>query len=167
MPQDDVDLLVAAWRRERPDLDVSPLEVLSRVSRIARQLDIQRRTAFAESELEPWEFDVLAALRRAGEPAAMSPGQLGAATLVTSGTITNRVDRLEGRGLVRRERDPEDRRGVSVVLTDAGRELVDRALAEWIERERSLLAGLSSAERDRLAAMLRTVLVSFGASADG
>lgn len=159
--RDDVDTLVSAWQRERPDLDVSPLEVLSRVSRIARQLDIQRKVAFAQVGLETWEFDVLAALRRAGSPPALSPGQLGAQTLVTSGTMTNRVDRLEERGLVQRERDVNDRRGVRVVLTDEGRDLVDRALADWLDRERRLLAPLSTKERGELANMLRAVALAF------
>src|SRR5438270_11712156 len=92
--RDEVDRLVAAWRRERPDLDVQPLEVLSRVTRLARHLDRARRTAFAEHGLEPWEFDVLSALRRAGAPYQLSPGQLLTQTLVTSGTMTNRIDRL-------------------------------------------------------------------------
>ena len=94
--QDEVDRLVAAWRRERPDLDVRPFEVLSRVTRLARHLDRARRAAFAEHDLEVGEFDVLAALRRAGDPYVLSPGQLLAQTLVTSGTMTNRIDRLEG-----------------------------------------------------------------------
>ena len=118
---DEVDRITAAWQRERPDLDVSPLQVLSRVSRLARHLDLARRQAFAAHDLETWEFDVLAALRRAGAPYSLSPGQLGTETLVTSGTMTNRIDRLEDRGLVRREPDPSDRRGVRVVLTDEGR----------------------------------------------
>lgn len=159
--RDDVDTLVSAWQRERPDLDVSPLEVLSRVSRIARQLDIQRKATFAHVGLETWEFDVLAALRRAGAPAALSPGQLGTQTLVTSGTMTNRVDRLEQRGLVQRERDVNDRRGVRVVLTSQGRELVDRALAVWLDRERQLLAPLNDRERTELANMLRSVALAF------
>ena len=97
--QDEVDRLVAAWARERPDLDVRPLEVLSRVTRLARHLDRARRTAFAAHGLETWEFDVLAALRREGKPYVLSPGQLISQTMVTSGTMTNRVDRLEHAGL--------------------------------------------------------------------
>jgi hypothetical protein len=93
---DEVDRLVAAWRRERPDLDVEPLEVLSRVSRLARHLDRARRIAFSEHQLESWEFDVLTSLRRAGTPYQLSPGQLLTQTLVTSGTMTNRIDRLTG-----------------------------------------------------------------------
>ena len=111
---DEVDRIVAAWRRERPDLDVEPLTVFSRVSRLARHLDRARRGAFARHDLETWEFDVLSALRRAGEPYRLSPGVLVAQTLVTSGTMTNRIDRLEERGLVERHRCPDDRRGVLV-----------------------------------------------------
>lgn len=101
--EDEVDRLVAAWRRERPELDVDPLHVLSRVSRLARHLDLARRTAFAEHGLEAWEFDVLTALRRAGPPYRLSAGALLRATLVTSGTMTNRIDRLERSGLVDRK----------------------------------------------------------------
>ncbi len=158
---DEVDQLVAAWRRERPDLDVSPLEILSRVTRLAKHLDIARKAAFGEVGLELWEFDVLAALRRAGDPYALSPGQLATQTLVTSGTITNRVDRLEQRGLVNRERDPNDRRGVRVVLTDQGRKLVDEALTDLLERERMLLEDLNNAQQTSLAKMLRTLVSPF------
>ena len=93
--RDEVDDLVAAWQAQRPDLDVEPLQVLSRVSRLARHLDRARRDAFAGHGLEPWEFDVLAALRRQGPPYQLSPGALLRITLVTSGTMTNRIDRLE------------------------------------------------------------------------
>ena len=106
-----MDLLADAWRRERPDLDVGPVEVLSRVSRLARHLDLRRREAFRGSGIETWEFDVLAALRRAGAPYQLSPGRLLRETLVTSGTMTNRIDRLAERGLVERHPDPDDRRG--------------------------------------------------------
>ena len=158
---DEVDHLIAAWRRERPDLDVTPLEVLSRVSRLARHLDLARRAAFHAVGLETWEFDVLAALRRAGRPYALSPGQIGAQTLVTSGTMTNRVDRLEGRRLVRRERDPLDRRGVSVVLTEAGKREVDSALTDLLKRERVILAALKAHEQASLATALRTLATGF------
>ena len=158
---DEVDQLVQAWRRERPDLDVSPLEILSRVTRLARHLDIARKAAFSDVGLEIWEFDVLAALRRAGDPYALSPGQLGSQTMVTSGTITNRVDRLEERGLVRRERDPNDRRGVRVVLTDKGRTVVDEALTDLLNRERQLLEDLSATEQKSLANMLKALVGPF------
>ncbi|GAB3068126.1 MarR family transcriptional regulator TamR [Intrasporangium mesophilum] len=158
-PGDDVDEIVAAWRRERPDLDVSPLEVLSRVSRLARRLDLARGSAFSEHLLEGWAFDVLSALRRAGEPYELSPGQLVQQTLVTSGTMTNRVDRLERNGFVERRPDPGDRRGVLVRLSPAGRDIVDAAMADLIEQEKSLLSELSPAERTQLATLLRRMLV--------
>ncbi len=156
--EDEVDDLVSSWRRERPDLDIDPLQVLSRVTRLARTLDDARRSAFAEVGLDLWEFDVLAALRRAGQPYAASPGQLGSQTLVTSGTMTNRVDRLEQRGLVRRERSPDDRRGIRVVLTEAGREAVDQALSDLLERERLILSGLDPTQRAELASLLRALM---------
>ena len=159
--EDEVDRLVAAWRRERPDLDVEPLEVLSRISRLARHLDRARRTAFAEHSLESWEFDVLTALRRAGAPYQLSPGQLLTQTLVTSGTMTNRIDRLAGKGLVQRLPDPGDRRGVLVRLTVAGQDLADRALAGLLARERALLAELSAGQRGELAGLLRQLVAPF------
>lgn len=158
---DEVDRLVAAWARERPDLDVGPLEVLSRVTRLARHLDRARSSAFADHDLEVWEFDVLAALRRAGRPYALSPGQLVAQTMVTSGTMTNRVDRLEDRRLVQRLPDPVDRRGVRVRLTPRGRDRVDAALADLLARERQLLAALGPADRDTLSGLLRRLVTPF------
>jgi DNA-binding MarR family transcriptional regulator len=159
--EDEVDRIVAAWRRERPDLDVSPLHVLSRVTRLARHLDRHRGAAFAAHGLEAWEFDVLAALRRAGPPYELSPGQLTAETLVTSGTMTNRIDRLEGRDLVRRRPDPADGRGVIVRLTDEGRALVDTALQDLLARERGLLAELDEESVASLAAALRRLVAPF------
>jgi DNA-binding MarR family transcriptional regulator len=159
--QDEVDSLVAAWARERPDLDVRPLEVLSRVTRLARHLDRARRTAFALHGLESWEFDVLTALRRAGKPYALSPGQLLTQTLVTSGTMTNRVDRLEDRGRVTRLPDPRDRRGVQVRLTARGKDLVDAALKDLLVREEELLGALTPRQQDVLASLLRTLVLPF------
>jgi DNA-binding MarR family transcriptional regulator len=155
---DEVDRIVGAWRRERPDLDVAPLEVLSRVTRLARHLDRARSAAFARHGLETWEFDVLAALRRSGEPYRLSPGQLVAQTMVTSGTMTNRIDRLAGRGLVQRLPDPADGRGVMVRLEDSGRLLADAALADLLQIERGVLAVLRPAEHEQLSGLLRTLL---------
>ncbi|MDQ2797888.1 MAG: MarR family transcriptional regulator [Actinomycetota bacterium] len=160
---DEVDRIVAAWERERPDLDVAPLQVLSRVSRLARHLDLARSAAFAERGLELWEFDVLSALRRSGEPYQLSPGQLVTQTLVTSGTMTNRVDRLAARGFVERSPDPSDRRGVIVSLTTSGREVVDAALADLLGRERSLLSRLPDDDQSALAMLLRVMLEPFDA----
>jgi DNA-binding MarR family transcriptional regulator len=159
--RDEVDDLVAAWRAQRPDLDVEPMQVLSRISRLARHLDIARRGAFAEHGLESWEFDVLSALRRQGPPFQLTPGALLRATLVTSGTMTNRIDRLVRKGLVRREPDPRDKRGVLVTLTEQGEGRVDAALAGLLRRERALLAGLDDAERRNLADLMRILLAPF------
>jgi DNA-binding MarR family transcriptional regulator len=161
VPPDEVDHLVAAWHRERPDLDITPLHVLSRVSRLARHLDLARRQAFAEHGLESGEFDVLAALRRAGAPYVLSPGRLAVVTLVSSGTMTNRIDRLSDDGLVVREPDPSDGRGVLVRLTQTGRAVVDAALTDLVDRERELLADLSREDQEELAALLRIVVRPF------
>ncbi len=158
---DEVDALVAAWQRERPDLDVTPMHVLSRVTRLARHLDLARREAFAAHDLEAGEFDVLAALRRAGKPYELTPSQLIAANLVTSGTMTNRIDRLEQKNLVTRKPDPNDGRGVLVKLTTAGQNAVDAALTDLLERERILLAGISKSERNQLADVLREIVLPF------
>lgn len=159
-----MDRLIEAWKRERPELDVAPMGVLSRVSRLARHLDLARRQAFADQELESWEFDVLSALRRSGEPYQLTPGRLLRETLVTSGTMTNRVDRLANRGLVERLPDPSDRRGVLVRLTSDGRTRVDAAIDSLLERERALLTGLSDNESAHLADMLRTLVTPFDAA---
>ncbi|WP_041289524.1 MarR family winged helix-turn-helix transcriptional regulator [Kribbella flavida] len=159
--RDEVDRLIEAWRRERPDLDVAPMEVLSRVSRLARHLDRARSQAFETHGLESWEFDVLAALRRAGPPYQLSPGRLLKETLVTSGTMTNRVDRLAARGLVERLPDPADRRGVLVQLTTAGRDSVDAALADLLAHERTLLAAITERDQVKLAKLLRELVGPF------
>ena len=158
---DEVDRLVGAWSRERPDLDTAPMEVLSRVTRLARHLDLARRTAFEAHDLETWEFDVLTALRRSGAPYQLSPGQLLRETMVTSGTMTNRVDRLATKGLVARLPDPDDKRGVLVQLTRKGRRRVDAALEGLLEQERRLLDGLTLRQRSSLANLLRTVVAPF------
>ena len=155
---DEVDRIVAAWHRERPDLDVTPMLVLSRVTRLAHHLDRQRAVAFTAHGIEPHEFDVLAALRRAGPPYQLSPGQLTRETLVTSGTMTNRVDRLAARGLVSREERPEDRRGVLVRLTAAGKHTVDTALADLLAAERRIVDALGEDDRAAVAEALRRLL---------
>src|SRR6218665_3832885 len=160
---DEVDRIVGAWNTQRPDLDFAPLEVLSRVDRLTRLLDRARRDVFRRSDLEPWEWDVLSALRRAGSPFQLSPKQLLQQTLVSSGTMTNRIDRLVGRRFVRREADPGDGRSVLVTLTDDGRIRVDAAIPRLVDVEADLLQALSRADRDRLAALLRKLSLSFDA----
>ncbi|WP_026118396.1 MarR family winged helix-turn-helix transcriptional regulator [Nocardiopsis salina] len=156
--RDEVDGLIEAWRTQRPDVDVRPLEVFSRVSRLSRHLDRARRTVFTEHAIEPWEFDVLAELRRSGPPYELSPGRLLRATLVTSGTMTNRVDRLAAAGFVRRRPDPADKRGVLVRLTDKGAERIDAALASLVSYEEGLLTPMETEDREQLAALLRSLL---------
>ena len=163
--RDEVDRLVVAWQRERPELDVSPMRVLSRVTRLARHLDRERSGAFSAHGLEIWEFDVLAALRRAGAQARLSPGQLIKETMVTSGTMTNRIDRLNARGLVTREDHPDDRRVVLIRLTDEGRQAVDAALGDLMEAERRILAGLPPEQYEELAAALRQLLLPYDGGA--
>lgn len=159
--EDEVDRLLRGWRRVLPDVDVSPLEVLSRVSRLARYLDRQRSVIFARHDLEIWSFDVLSALRRATEPTSLSPGQLMAQTLVTSGTMTNRLDRLEERRLVRRHPDPTDARSFRVQITTKGKKSVDGALADLVDREHAILATLAVEDRELLGQLLRRVVAPF------
>ncbi len=164
---DEVDLILAAWARELPAADVTPLGSLSRISRLAKHLDRARREAFAAHQLEVWEFDVLAALRRQGSPYELSPGELIRQTLSTSGTMTNRVNRLAARGLVVRQPNTDDRRGVRVRLTTAGRERVQGALADLLAFERRVLAAIEPDEREQLATLLRRLLAPFEADAGG
>jgi len=156
-PADDVDRIVEAWSRERPDLDISPLEVLSRVTRIAKRVDKYRREAFKASHLESWEFDVLAALRRAGAPYQLSPKSLMAETLVSSGAMTHRLRKLEARGFITRSSDPDDGRGVVVRLMPSGRDAVDLAFSTLIEAEHSLITALAHGEQAAVARALRSL----------
>ena len=158
---DEVDRIVDAWLRERPDLDFTPLQVFSRVARLSRHLDRARRTAFSRSELDSWEFDVLSALRRAGAPFELSPKLLLQQTLVSSGTMTNRIDRLGERGLVTRRTDPNDGRGIFVGMTAGGLTRVDAAITRLVDAEAALLASLPSADQERLAALLRKLSLDF------
>jgi DNA-binding MarR family transcriptional regulator len=161
MSSDEVDRIVEDWSRERPDVDFAPLQVLSRVGRLSKHLDRARRQAFAASGLEPWEFDVLAALRRAGAPYQLSPKALLQQTLVSSGTMTNRIDRLVERRLVERRTDPHDGRGVLVVMTGRGTEAVDDAISELVAGEAELLEGISKGDQERLAGLLRKLSLDF------
>jgi DNA-binding MarR family transcriptional regulator len=159
---DAVDAIVAAWNRERPDLDAGPMGVVGRISRLSRVLDKELKDFFAGHGLEFWEFDVLATLRRSGAPYELSAGALLKSAMVTSGAITNRVDRLEAKGLLERVRDPDDRRGVRVRLTDVGLELIDRLVPAHLANEERLLAALSKDDREALMALLRALAVGLG-----
>jgi DNA-binding MarR family transcriptional regulator len=158
---DEVDRIVGSWERERPDLDFAPLQVLSRVGRLSRHLDRARRAAFTASGLESWEFDVLSALRREGAPYELSPKALLQQTLVSSGTMTNRIDRLVERELVERRADPGDGRGILVTMTPAGQQRVDAAISTLLVSEAELLDAISAPEQERLAALLRKLSLDF------
>lgn len=161
MEANEVDRIIAAWHTQLPSVDVDPLAVFSRLARLARHLEIARRTAFGRHGLDEWEFDVLSALRRAGSPFELSPGALVDQTLVTSGTMTNRIARLAERGYVERLPDQNDRRAVRVRLTAMGMSTVDAALAGLVAYERGLLAGMDDRARLELAAHLQTLLDPF------
>lgn len=146
--------ILEQWRRERPDLDVTPMGIIGRLHRIAARLDAELRAVFAEAGLGDGDFDVLASLRRSGAPYSLTAGELAATTMVTSGAVTKRVDRLVALGLVDREVDPLDARSRRIGLTDAGRALIDDLLPRHVANEHRLLAGLSDPERSRLARLL-------------
>jgi len=161
-PQDAVDRILAQWRSERPDLDCSPMGIIGRISQLQREVHLAQRATFARHGLDVPSFDVLAALRRAGPPYQLTPTELMRTALVTSGAITQRLDRLEERGLITRERSRDDGRAVVVSLTDAGRQGLDAALPDHLDTERTLLDGLSDDDREQLAGLLRRFLVTLG-----
>lgn len=162
-PPDHVARIQAEWNRERPDLDVGPQGVIGRLHRLAGLLTEQLCAVYRRFGLSEGEFDVLAALRRAGEPFERAPGELAAHTMVTTGAMTKRIDRLELGGLVTRRRAAEDGRARVVALTEAGRGLIDRAFAEHMRNERRLLDALSADE----AARLETLLTAWLARTEG
>lgn len=158
---DRVDRILAEWRRERPDADTTPMAIIGRVHRLADVLDSALAANFARFGLTRGEFDVLAALRRAGAPFERSAGELAAHTMITGGGLTKRVDRLAARGLVSRDVDPADARGRTISLTPTGRELVDGVLDAHLQTEQSLVGGLGD-QADDLTAALRTWLLALG-----
>ncbi|WP_280736022.1 MarR family winged helix-turn-helix transcriptional regulator [Sinorhizobium numidicum] len=158
---DHVDKILAQWRRERPELDVSAMGLLGRFARLRTHLGREIEKTFTDHGLTSASFDVLAALRRSGPPFQLSPGDLLATTMVSSGTMTNRIDQLEKAGLVERLNNPEDRRGVIISLTPEGLKRVDAAVTAHVANQQRLVASLSAEERDRLDALLRKFLAAF------
>ncbi|MET9343360.1 MULTISPECIES: MarR family winged helix-turn-helix transcriptional regulator [unclassified Nonomuraea] len=152
---DGVDRIVAQWRRERPDLDPSPMHVIGRISRLHWAFHERLLRVFARYDLGRGEFDVLATLRRAGEPYELTAGELWGATMVTSGAVTKRVDRLERAGLVARRAAEDDARGRLVKLTDQGLQVIDDAIVAHVRHETQLLSGLTDSERSTLTDLLR------------
>jgi DNA-binding MarR family transcriptional regulator len=159
---DHIDWIVKQWQRERPDLDVSALELLGRLFRVAQLAEIVLSEKMADRGLQPGWFDLLAALRRAGRPFELRPTDLMAATMVSSGGITKRLDRLAAAGLVERRSDPDDRRGTLIRLTRRGRAVIDRALTGHIANEERLLRPLTATDRNELDRLLRRLLAGLG-----
>ncbi len=153
--RDGVDLILEQWRRERPELDPSPIGVVGRISRLARELEQRLERVYREHGLEPGWHDVLATLRRTGPPYRLRPTEFSSALMLTTSGTTKRLDRLEQAGLITRGPDPEDRRGTQITLTAAGRRLIDSVTEAHLENERELLAALTDAEQRRLADLLR------------
>jgi DNA-binding MarR family transcriptional regulator len=160
MEHDHVDHIQAQWRRERPDLDPSPMGVIGRISLSARSLSRGLDATFASFGLNSGEFDVLATLRRSGPPYQLTPTGLFTDLMLSSGAMTNRLDRLERAGLITRAPDPTDRRGTLVGLTPHGLELIDAAIVAHLQTEEGLLAALAPDEREQLAGLLRKLLLS-------
>jgi DNA-binding MarR family transcriptional regulator len=163
---DHVDHVLTQWATQRPDLDVSPMAVIGRLSRLSRLMDAELRRTFGVHGLDAASFDVLATLRRSEPPHRLTPTELMRAAMVTSGAITQRLDRLEARGLVTRTPSEADGRGVHVTLTDDGRALIDQALPDHIDTENRLLAALTRPQRDALADALRKLSESLGDTTD-
>ncbi|MCI4062605.1 MarR family transcriptional regulator [Micromonospora sp. R77] len=160
MATDDVDVIVAQWRRERPGMRPEPMAVFGRIYRLARLVGDGQEKVYAGWGISRGEFDVLAALRRAGEPYALPPKALAAGLMLTSGGMTGRLDRLERAGLVRRTPDPADRRGLRIVLTDAGRRVVEESVDAGLAVQRRILDALPPDDQARLADLLRTLLAT-------
>ncbi|MEO1091819.1 MAG: MarR family transcriptional regulator [Pseudomonadota bacterium] len=155
---DHVDRVLEQWRRERPDLDVAPMGLIGRAKRLMLHLSREMEKTWAEHGLNAASFDVLATLRRSGHPFSLSPGDLIASTMVTSGTMTNRIDQLVKAGYVERVPNPDDGRGFLISLTDAGFQVIDRAVTAHVATQEELVSGLSAAERKQLDALLKTFL---------
>jgi DNA-binding MarR family transcriptional regulator len=161
--RDAVDVILEQWAAERPDVDVSAIAVIGRISRIEKRLAAELARVFAIHGLEAWEYDVLATLRRSGSPFELTVGEMLASMMLASGTISHRIDRLEARGLVERRADPNDGRVVRVRLTRAGRNVVDKAIVDHAANETRLLSGLTRREQEQLAALLRRLHVTVDA----
>ena len=157
---DRVARVQAEWRRERPELDVAPQGIFGRLARLADALDDELERVFRQFGLTTGEFDVLATLRRAGDPFERTPSALADSTMVTAGGLTKRVDRLEAAGLVTRTVSPDDGRVRVIALTPAGRELVDRAVEAHLANEHALLGALEVADRELLERLLRQWLTA-------
>jgi DNA-binding MarR family transcriptional regulator len=160
MKQDKVDFIQEQWAREKPDLDTSPMGIVGRISRISRHLDQLLQKIYSQFGLNGGEFDVLATLRRSGHPYQLTPTQLFNSLMLSSGAMTNRLDRLEDVGFIKRTTNPNDRRGILVTLTEKGVELMDRAYSTHIANEHQILNSLTTTEQEILTDLLRNMLLS-------
>lgn len=167
MDTDRIDGIVEQWSRERPELDASGFEITGRLLVLGKLLERRVSEALAPLDLSLWEFDVLATLRRQGTPYRLTPTELSRATMLTPAAMTNRLDRLEAKGLLRRESDPGDRRGVRVVLQKRGISLVNRALEVRFEEARSAAEHLPLRDRRTLEVLLRQLLLALEDEAKG
>lgn len=163
---DQVDRILQQWAKHRPDLDVSPMAIVGRLARLNRIVNAEQTRTFTRHGLDPSAFDMLATLRRSGPPHQLTPAQLTRSSMVTSGAITQRLDRLEARGLVIRTPSETDGRVVDVSLTDAGRALIDQVVPDHVATGRQLLAGLDETDREDLARLMRKLLESLGDQPD-
>ena len=161
MKADPVDQILAQWQKERPDLDVSAMSIIGRLGRLTKHLERGLQATFSDFDLNFGEFDVLATLRRTGSPYQLSPTALFNTMMVSSGTMTHRIDRLEQAGLVKRTPDPSDRRGTLIQLTNKGFNVIEKAVEAHVANEHNLLSGLEESERQALDQLLRKLLVSF------
>ena len=160
MSPDLVDEILAQWQKERPDLDASPMGILGRTPRLAKYLTKEIASALSKFGLNPGEFDVLATLRRSGKPYQLSPTDLYNSMMVTSGTMTHRIDGLEKAQLVERIADPSDRRGTLIHLTDKGFDLIEKAVEAHVENGDRVLSALDESESKALNMLLRKLLVA-------
>jgi DNA-binding MarR family transcriptional regulator len=151
--QDGVDLIIEQWQRERPELDSSPIGIVGRISRLAREIEDRLEPVYRDHGLEPGWHDVLATLRRSG--GTLRPTDLTNASMLTSSGTTKRLDKLESAGLIARTADPDDRRGTLISLTAAGRRLIDELTPAHLDNERRILGALSEGDQRRLADLLR------------
>jgi DNA-binding MarR family transcriptional regulator len=158
--RDHVQHVLEQWRRETPKLKRSPFAIVGRISRLAQLLQAELEPVFAAHGVNGGEFDVLAALRRAGRPYRLSPTEISTALIVTSGGMTKRLNVLEDRGLIRRQPDPRDGRSTAVSLTREGKRLVDAILPEHAANEERLVSGLSAQDRAKLARLLESLAIA-------
>ena len=156
--KDAVDAIIDQWAAVRPDLDTKAMEVFGRIFRLSRTMGDRMEKAYAPHGISRGEFDVLATLRRAGEPHTLSPRQLSATLMLTTGGMTGRLDKLERAGLLRRSPDPHDRRGLQVTLTEKGLQLIDEAVGAGLAVQTEALSTLDEEQADRLADLLRELL---------